>query len=263
MTWLALTRKAWLETRTRFFTGLVVVVVVCAFMVLVRPRMLVQWPLDKIQHPEWRDPPWWDRVHTDFPFFLWHYLYRDMLQKVFMVFAVLLGIGGIRREAASGTAGFTLALPVSRALVFGTRALVAVAEVVALGLAVAITLVALAPVTGITYTPSHAALHAALLVVGALVLLAGSLWISTTVDGEHTPALIGLAAVGTFNFALAPYIDGGQVRGWLRAFDLMQVMSGGTGGSVADVWWSGVLASLGVGATALAWAFHRSRVDDV
>jgi hypothetical protein len=258
----ALIRKAWLETRTRFGTGVVVIVILCSFMVLVRPRMLVQWPLDKIQHPEWHDPPWWDRVHTDYPFFLWHYLYRDMLQKAFMVFAVLLGVGGLTREASHGTVGFTLALPVSRQKLLATRALVGAAEILVLGAIATITILVASAAIGVPYSIAHAVLHSALVAVGALVLLAGSLCVSSVVDGEHAPALIGLAAVGMFNYVMAPYSDGGPVPGVVRALDLVQVMSGGVGASSTDVPWLGLLISLTIGVLAMRYAFHRSATRD-
>jgi ABC-type transport system involved in multi-copper enzyme maturation permease subunit len=256
--WRALAHKAWLETRTRFATGAVVIVLLCAFMVLVRPRMLVQWPLDKALHPEWRDPPWWDRVHTDYPFFLWHYLYRDMLQKAFMVFAVLLGVGGITRESVYGTAGFTLALPVSRRALLATRAAVGGAEVAALGLLAAVTILSVSASIGVHYSVSHALLHAALIVTGACVLLAGALCLSSIVEGEHAPALVGLAAVGMFNYVMAPYTDGGPTNGIVRGLDFVHVMAGGAGASMSDVPWIGILISVAAGALALAVAFHRS-----
>jgi len=260
--WRALSRKAWLETRARFATGAVVIVLLCAFMVLVRPRMLVQWPLDKILHPEWRDPPWWDRVHTDYPFFLWHYLYRDMLQKAFMVFAVLLGVGGLAREVAYGTAAFTLSLPASRRLLLATRATVAAAETAALGVLAAATILLTSAFIGVPYSAAHALLHTALLVLGACVLLAGSLCLSSIVEGEHAPALVGLAGVGMFNYIMAPYADGGPTSGLVRALDFVHVMSGSPGESLADVPWTGVAVSLGIGALALLYAFRRSETGD-
>jgi len=48
----------------------------------------------------------------DYPFYLWHFVYAEMFQKIWVILAVLLGIGGLSREAAHGTAGFTLSLPV-------------------------------------------------------------------------------------------------------------------------------------------------------
>ena len=260
--WRALMHKAWLETRARFATGAVVIVVLCAFMVLVRPRMLVQWPLDKIQHPEWRDPPWWDRVHTDYAFFLWHYLYRDMLQKALMVFAVLLGVGGLVREAAYGTTGFTLSLPVTRRLLLGTRALIGAAQVAALAALAAATILLVSATIGVPYSAAHAAFHAALLALGALVLFAGSLLVSSLVEGEHAPALVGLSAVGTFSYVMAPYSDGGPVNGVVRALNFVQVMSGGHGASMRDAPWTGLAVSLVVGALALAQAFRQSERRD-
>jgi hypothetical protein len=238
--WRSLCYKAWLETRTRVATGAIVVVALCAFMVLVHPRMMIQWPLDKIQHPEWRDPPWWDQVHTDYPFFLWHYLYHDMLQKAFMVFAVLLGIGGLAREAAQGTAGFTLSLPVRRRTLAAARAAVGATEIIALGIVAALTILICSAAIGEPYAAQHAFFHTGLIALAALVVLAGSLLLSTVLPGEHAPALVGLAAVGMFNYVMAPYTDGGRVTGAIRAFDFIGVMAGGQGATTSDVPWTGL-----------------------
>ena len=260
--WRSLCHKAWLETRTRVATGAIVVVALCAFMVLVRPRMMVQWPLDKIQHPEWRDPPWWDLVHTDYAFFLWHYLYHDMLQKAFMVFAVLLGIGGLAREAAQGTVGFTLSLPVRRRTLVAARAAVGAVEIIALGIIAAMTILLCSLVIGEPYPAQHAFFHTALIALTALVVLAGSLLLSTVVPGEHAPALVGLAAVGMFNYVMAPYTDGGPVTGALRAFDFVGVMAGGQGAAAADVPWTGLGISLAVTVVALGTALKVNEGRD-
>ena len=238
------------------------IIILSAFMVLVRPRMLVQWPLDKIQHPEWHDPPWWDRVHTDFPFFLWHYLYRDMLQKAFMVFAVLLGIGGLTREAAHGTVGFTLSLPVSRQKLLATRTVVGALEIIVLGVASAVAILLCAALTHVPYDAAHAFFHSGLIVLGASMLLAGSLCISSALEGEYTPALVGLAAVGMFNYLMAPFIDGAPAPRIVRALNFVQVMSGGQGASVADVPWIGLLISLMIASAAMLYALHRSSTRD-
>lgn len=258
----ALGYKAWLETRTRFATGAIVIVAVCAFMVLVHPRMMIQWPLDKIQHPEWHDPLWWDRVHTDYPFFLWHYLYHDMLQKAFMVFGVLLGVGGLAREAEHGTAGFTLSLPVGRRTMVAAQALVGAAEVIALAIVAAVTILLCSLAIGEPYSPLHAFFHAGLIALGALVLLVASLLVSSVVQGEHAPALIGLSAVGMFNFVMAPYTDGGPVGGVVRAFNFVRVMAGGEGAAMTDVPWTGLAISLGLAVVALGASLRMSESRD-
>ena len=260
--WRSLCYKAWLETRTRVATGAIVIVALCAFMVLVHPRMMVQWPLDKIQHPEWRDPPWWDRVHTDYPFFLWHYLYHDMLQKAFMVFAVLLGVGGLAREAAQGTVGFTLSLPVRRRTLVAARAGVGALEIISLGVVAALTILACSIAIGEPYAAQHAFFHAGLIALASLAVLAGSLLLSTVIQGEHAPALVGLAAVGMFNYVMAPYTDGGPVTGTLRAFDFVGVMAGGEGASAADVPWTGLGVIAVATVVALGVAFRMNETRD-
>ena len=260
--WRALCHKAWLETRTRVATGAIVIVALCAFMVFVHPRMMIQWPLDKIQHPEWHDPPWWDRVHTDYPFFLWHYLYHDMLQKAFMVFAVLLGVGGLGREAAHGTAGFTLSLPVARKTIVLSRAAIGATELVALGAVAALTILACSFAIGEPYAASHAFLHAGLIALAAIALLVVSLLVASIVEGEHAPALIGLAGVGMFNYVMAPYTDGGPPHGVIRAFDFVGVMAGGEGATVADVPWAGLAITVIAGALALGRAVRVSSTHD-
>lgn len=260
--WGALCYKTWLETRTRVATGAVVIIALCAFMVLVHPRMMVQWPLDKIQHPEWHDPPWWDRVHTDYAFFLWHYLYHDMLQKAFMVFAVLLGIGGLAREAAQGTVGFTLSLPARRRTMLAARTAVGAIEILALGLVAGVTILTCSAAIGETYSAQHAFFHAGLIALTSLAVLAGSLLLSTVIQGEHAPALAGLAAVGMFNYVMAPYTDGGPVKGVIRAFDFIGVMAGGQGATAADVPWGGLGISLVITVLALGMALQVNEARD-
>ena len=113
--------KAWLETRTRFYTALVATLGVCAFWTLGHSWIEGNWQRDLIEHPEYNNPAWFLRAMRDYPFYLWHFVYAEMFQKIWVILAVLLGIGGLSREAAHGTAGFTLSLPVSRGTCSNTR----------------------------------------------------------------------------------------------------------------------------------------------
>jgi hypothetical protein len=225
--WRALAWKGWLETRARFFTALLAVVLICAFMALVHPFVIAQWRGELVQHPEWRHPDWFGRALRDYPFFLWHFLYADLLQKAMVVAAVLLGVGGLRREQAHGTAGFTLSLPVPRGRLLLARAAVGAAEVSALALAAGITLVVCSRVIGLGYPLLHAARHLALLTLGGWGWLALSLWISASLEGEQSPALVGLSVVGAAYFLLAPWADGPGAPLWVRALDFPRLMAGG------------------------------------
>jgi len=256
--WRALTFKAWLETRTRFVTGLIAVIGLCAFFTLIHDRMIAQWQRDLVEHPEWNNPRWFFRALTDYPFFIWHFLYQDMLQKVCVVFAVLLGIGGLSREAAHGTVDFTLSLPVGRLAWLASRGLVAAVEVVVLGVAAVITLLVCSGIANAAYPPLHAILHVALLVGGSFAFLAASLWISAIVEGEHAPVLVGLSAIGLFYFVLQPYTNGASAPAVVRVIDIARVMAGRPDVGRADEAGLGLLVGLLVGGGLVADAFRRS-----
>ncbi|MBC7791817.1 MAG: ABC transporter permease subunit [Anaerolineae bacterium] len=260
--WRALALKAWRETRTRFTVGTLVVVGICAFFTLMHPWIISRWRLDLIRHPDWDYSPWFYRALEDYPFFIWHFLFEDMLQKAFVVFAVLLGVGGLTREAAYGTAGFTLSLPIRRWELLAARAAVAIAELVALGAVAAAVILSGSRVVGAEYPSAHALLHVSLLVAGALVPLAVSLWVSAVVDGEHAPVLLVLSAVGMFYFLVQPYVDGAPMPLFVRALNMPGVMAGNPGATIADVHWIGMGVTLLVGAAAFAGAFRRSATRD-
>jgi ABC-type transport system involved in multi-copper enzyme maturation permease subunit len=260
--WAALAGKAWLETRARFLTGALVTVAVTAFMTLMRPRIVAQWQRDLLEHPEWRNPVWFDDVLRDYSFYLWHYLYQDMLQKTVIVFAVLLGVGGLTREAAYGTVGFTLALPVRRRTLVMTRAAVAALEVLALGALALLTTMVCTLIIGETYTAEHGALHSTLIVAGGCAALAASLALSTAVEGEHAPALIGLATVTLFYFVAQPYTDGETEPPLVRALNFQAVLAGGQGASLTEVRWLGVAVVMMLGLGALLFTIWRSQARD-
>jgi hypothetical protein len=48
----------------------------------------------------------------------------------------------------------------------------------------------------------------------------------------------------------------------VRAFDFVQVMSGGVGATVTDVPWMGLTVAVTIGALLLAWAFRQSARRD-
>jgi ABC-type transport system involved in multi-copper enzyme maturation permease subunit len=263
MSWVrAVAWKSWLETRTRFFMGVAAVVFLCGFMTLLRPTIVAQWRRDLVEHPEWQNPIWFNDVLTDYSFYLWHYLYLDMLQKVLVVFAVLLGVGGLTRESQYGTAGFTLSLPAGRGAMLGIRAAVAAAQLAVLALLSVLTIIAGSMLVGEAYPAAHAGFHLALILAGSLVALCASLAISAAVEGEHAPMLVGLSAVSLLYFLAAPYTDGGAEPPLVRALNLSGVMAGGPAAGVADVRWLGLAVCILLGLLALHFAFRRSMSRD-
>ena len=255
--------KAWLETRSRFFTALAATLALCAFWTLGHSWIDAQWKRDLVEHPEWDNAPWFLRAMVDYPFYLYHFVYAEMFQKIWVILAVLLGIGGLSREAAHGTAGFTLSLPVSRFTLFRIRAAVAVLELLALAAAALLAIVAGSAIMGLEYPIHHGVTHLAVMFFGGLVFLAASLCITELVEGENTPVLIGLGGIGLLYFMMAPYLDGAPLDWFAIPFAVPKLMAGAPDISgLGDVAWWGMLASLSAAAVFVALAVHRTRQRD-
>lgn len=218
--------KAWLETRFRFLIGAVMILGLCAFFVIGNPLILWQWNEDLRLRPELYNPPWLFRAMEDYPFFIWHFLFQDMLQKLWVLFAVLLGFGGISRESAQGTAGFTLSLPVSRARLLNVRTATGFLEIVFLGLIPAAAIPLLSLIIGKPYPILHGLAHSLFLIAGGSVFYAMAVFLSALIRDEYTPALIGISVAAIMFFLANPYLDGAEQPLFLKLIDVTRVMSG-------------------------------------
>lgn len=258
----ALVYRSWLESRVRFGLGAIAVIAICAFMTLMRPVIVAQWHRDLVEHPEWQNPIWFNDVLNSYPYYLWHYLYQDMLQKVLVVFAVLLGVGGLTREAQYGTAAFTLSLPVSRSRLLLARTLVSLAQLCMLSLVAVAVLMGGSAIIGEHYSLSHAALHVSALTLGSLAALGASLAISAVVEGEYAPMLAGLSAVSLLYFSVAPYNDGGPQPILVRLVNFQGALAGGPGASARDISFVGLATAFLFAAASLLFAVRQGSRRD-
>ena len=255
--------KTWLETRTRFLTAVIVTLAVCGFFTLAHGWIESMWHRDLIEHPEYDNPQWFLRVMRDYPFYLYHYVYADFFQKIWVFLAILFGVGGLSREAAHGSAGFTLSLPVSRLRLFVARALVAVAELFALALLALVAILIGSWIMDLPYPIDHGVTHLGSLFLGGLIFLAASLCLSEFVEGENTPVVIALGGVGLLYFVMQPYVDGAPLDWFAMPFAIPKLMAGAadiTGAN--DIAWLGLFASLSVAALVTGVAIHRTRTSD-
>lgn len=238
--------KAWLETRFRFFIGIVLICATCAFFVLGNQFILGTWREYRLQNPERTELPWILQATNDYPYFIWHFIFRSLLQQLWVVLAVLIGFGGLSREIAQGSASFTLSLPVSRRRLVSVRVLVGLAEILILGLIPALLIPILSLLIEKPYPVFDGFSHSILMVLAGIVFLSFGVFLSTVVQGEHTPTLIGVAAVVLFYFILGPYNDDGIVKPlWLKLIDVSTVMAGAPYlTSLTEFPWLGVTASL-------------------
>lgn len=259
----ALVHKAWLETRTRFITAVIVTVAVCGFFTLAHTWIEGTWQRDLIEHPEYDNPPWFLRVMRDYPFYLYHFVYADFFQKIWVFLAVLLGVGGLSREAAHGSAGFTLSLPVTRTRLFAARALVALAELLALTILALVAILIGSWIMRLPYPIDHGISHLATLFVAGVFFLAASLCLSEFVEGENTPIVIALGGIGLLYFLMQPYVDGAPLDWFAIPFAIPKLMAGPADiTSASDIAWIGILASLTAAAVFTATAIRRTQRSD-
>lgn len=170
--------KAWRESQARFLLSALTIGGVCvAFVLFHHERNAI-----------------FDRPVT-YVEYVWRVVYKGYLRELFTLLALLLGVGGLLRERDYGTAGFTLALPVSRLRLVAVRAAVGLFEIAALSLLPAIVIPALSPRMGQVY-PWSQALEFALLwsIAGAFIFTLGFL-ASSLFPGEY---IAPVAALLTF-----------------------------------------------------------------
>src|ERR1700681_1137802 len=106
--------KAWRESRARFLLSAIALAVICASFVFFHRDAssgLSNEPLS-------------------YPVYVWRITYKGYLRELFMILAILLRLGGLTWMRDQRTAGFTLALPVSRWRLLAARALVGIGQVV-------------------------------------------------------------------------------------------------------------------------------------
>lgn len=102
--------RAWLETRLQFSIAVMAVIILTAFYVLWRPSAVEHMHQLIRSHPDFHRPWWFDRQLNEYRFYLWRILFNDELRDLWLVCAIVLGVGGLTQESARGTAAFTLSL---------------------------------------------------------------------------------------------------------------------------------------------------------
>ena len=134
--------KAWLETRWRFISALLILTVLSAGNVydyLATERLL---PRLNVTAPAPGDEilglgqALRDAVETqkNFRGFIWYQAFRQNLTQMGVFFAILLGCGGLISETSKGSALFTLSLPVTRRQILGARTGTGLAQLAAITL---------------------------------------------------------------------------------------------------------------------------------
>jgi ABC-2 type transport system permease protein len=196
--------KAWRESRARFLLSAVALTVICFSFVFFR--------LDA-SGGMGGEP-------LSYPVYIWRIAYKGYLRELFMILTILLGLGGLARERDHRTAGFTLALPVSRWRLLATRAVLGFAQVVVLAALPAVILPSLSPLIGQAYPSSQAWSFTILWATVGSSIFAMSVLASVLFSGEFTAPVAAILGLAAYSFLA----DRPLVERYL--IDIHDVMSG-------------------------------------
>ncbi|HUR10152.1 MAG TPA: ABC transporter permease subunit [Flavitalea sp.] len=223
--------KSWLETRVRFYIGIVFISFLCLFFVLGHPYIIEQWALDKTLHPEWKDPWWLPQAKSDYVYFLWHFLYNYLLQFLWVLFTILLSLGSLSYEAEKGSVLFTLSLPLTRSKLFLHRNLMGLLQAAFLALLPAVLLPLGSAIIGQHYPVSLALEHTALFITGGFVFYSLGLLLNSLIETESISFFVSIAGVIVFYFLFQPYAESQFVKPlWMQYVDLPGILSGNDNG---------------------------------
>ncbi len=199
--------KSWLETRSRFLWGLAFILGTVGNSVLQAPRVMRSVE----QQLSWE--------HMTFARYVWETVYHGSLLATWIGFAVILGMGGLRREQSSGASALTLSLPARRSKFLRAQAAVALAEAIVMGFLPALEVPALSFLVGQRFATDQTLRYAVLLVGAGLVFYGWTLLLSQLTQGEFTSLTISLISIGAF-FVLVKRIRA------LDEFDIFDTMCG-------------------------------------
>lgn len=231
-------RKAWLETRGRFVTALIVLSVMSAgtvFQYVAVERLL---PGLRYEAPRNASPlEGYIReaieMQRDFRGFVFYTIFKQNLTQIGTLFAVLLGCGGLLYEARKGSVLFTLALPVTRRRLISVRMAAGLLQLLAIAMVPALLIPFFAPVIGQHYSVVDSLAHGfCLFGVGAVFYSLAS-FLSTMFGDIWRPLLVSMviACVAAVFQLVAPELG------------VFRVMSGETYFRTGALPWMGLVTS--------------------
>lgn len=236
-------RKAWLETRWRFISALVILTVLAGGTVydyLATQRLLPRLNATTIGNAPVAETSGVAaaireaiELQKNFRGFIWYQSFRQNLTQMGVFFAILLGCGGLLSEAVKGSVLFTLSLPVSRRQLIGVRAGIGLLQCLAIAMLPPLAIVVLAPSIGQHLSLVDALAHGICLFAVGSVFFGLASFLSTMFADIWRPLLIGIGIaclIALLSFAVP------QVA-------IFSVMSGETYFKTGALPWTGLLIS--------------------
>jgi ABC-2 type transport system permease protein len=239
--------KAWLETRWRFITGLVLLMCSAAASVLLYPKLV---PFLSMAPPPGLSGEIARRVAEVFELsrsfrgYVWSQFFVSNMPQLWAVFAVLIGTGGLLSQSSRGGALFTLSLPVSRRKLVGVRAATGLVEIFILALVPSLLIPLLSPAIGETYRVGDALVHALCMFVAGAVFFSLTFLLSSIFQDILRPLLLALGLTLILSFCAQFFRE-------LSTYSVFGVMSAETYFRAGRVPWLGLLVTAAASAAML------------
>jgi ABC-2 type transport system permease protein len=245
--------KSWLETRSRFLIGLVLLLLSACSTVLTYPEVVKLLPLAPkvdLGGEIGRRVSESMEMARDYRGYVWSQWFRQNMPQMWGLFAVLLGTGGLLAQSSGGGALFTLSLPATRNRLLGVQAATGLAELLVLAFVPSLLLPVLSPTIGQTYGIGDAMVHSACMFIGGAVFFSLALLLSSVFSDVWRPLLI-LLCVATV-LALFEHVFRDMSR-----YSLFGVMSAEVYFRGGGLPWLGLLASAAL-SVAMLYAASRN-----
>jgi hypothetical protein len=239
--------KSWLETRSRFFIGLVLLVLSACAVVMSYPRVMQLLPLVPtidVGGEIGRRINEAAELARSYRGYIWSQWLRQGMTQTLTLFALLLGTGGLLSQAARGGALFTLSLPITRNQVLGVRAATGLAELLVLAIVPPLVLPLLSPAVGQSYGLGDAIAHGICLFAAGAVVFSLTFLLSTVFNDVWRPALLAGAAAVVLAFG-EPFFPE------LSRYGLFGIMNGETYFRSGGLPWAGLIFSAAAAAVML------------
>jgi hypothetical protein len=235
-------RKYWLEGQWRFLAGLILLICSAGSVVLSWPAVVQLMPAASRLQGTGQIGRWIQEMlplERDFRGYVWVQWFRQNLPQMGILFAVLLGAGGlVSQSSREGAALFTLSMPVSRNRLLGVRAAIGLAELLVLSIVPSLVIPLISPAVDGTYAVGDVLVHGVCFFIGCSVFFSLAFLLSTVFTDLWRPLLIALGAAIAMSIADVPW-------------GFFQVMSGESWFRGGALPWGGIAISVAASAALL------------
>ena len=238
--------KSWLETRSRFLIGLVLLMGSAIGAVYTYPQVLKLMPMVptiKADGEIGRRIMEAAALAREYRGYIWSQWYRQNLPQIWTIFAVLLAVGGPFAQGSKG-ALFTLSLPASRHRVVAIRAATGLLELLVITLVPALLVSLLSPAIGQTYSVGEAFAHALCLFIAGAAFYSLAFLLSTVFNDIWRPLLIALGIAMVLALCEQVPID-------IARYGIFHVMSGEVYFRTGGLPWVGLIGTATLSAAML------------